>query len=87
MVVCGWWCVPNALNKFTVSPRDHLKLNPDGSITLYFQAESPGKALEPNWLPALKGNFIPMMRMYGPRTKNPSILDGTWEPPPIVKVQ
>lgn len=87
MIDGGWWFVPNALNKFTVSPRDHLKPNPDGSITLYFQAESPGKAKESNWLPAPKGEFIPMMRMYGPSTKNPSILDGTWEPPPIVKVQ
>lgn len=87
MIDGGWWFVPNALNKFTVSPRDHLKSNPDGSITLYLQAESPGKGLESNWLPAPKGNFIPMMRMYGPSAKNPSILDGTWEPPSIVKVQ
>lgn len=87
MVDNGWWFVPNALNKFTVSPRNHLKPNADGSITLYFQAESPGKDKESNWLPAPKGQFIPMMRMYGPKQSSPSILDGTWEPPPIIKVQ
>ena len=30
----GWWFVPNPLNKFTVSLRDHPKLNADGSLTL-----------------------------------------------------
>ena len=87
MIDGGWWFVPNSLNKFTVSPRNHLKANPDGSITLYFQAESPGKDKESNWLPAPKGEFIPMIRMYGPKQTNPSILDGTWEPPPVMKVQ
>jgi hypothetical protein len=86
MVDGGWWFVPNPLNKFTVSPRNNLKPNPDGSITLYLQADSPGKDKENNWLPAPKGQFIPMMRMYAPSPNNPSILDGTWTPPPVVKV-
>jgi hypothetical protein len=81
----GWWFVPNALNKFTVSPRDHLKTNADGSTTLYLQTDSPGKDKESNWLPAPKGEFIPMLRMYGPQQKNPSILDGTWVPPAVIK--
>ncbi len=54
----GWWFVPNPLNKFTVSPRNNLKYNADGSLTLYFQNESPGKDKEANWLPAPKGDFI-----------------------------
>ena len=60
----GWWFVPNALNKFTVSPRNNPTYNPDGSLTLYFQNESPGQDKEANWLPAPKGDFIPMLRMY-----------------------
>jgi hypothetical protein len=83
----GWWFVPNPLNKFTVSPRNDLVANADGSITLYFQNESPGKDKESNWLPAPKGPFIPMLRMYWPTPSNPSILDGTWTPPRIVKVE
>jgi hypothetical protein len=85
MIDEGWWFVPNPLNKFTVSPRDHLKPNPDGSITLYFQAKSPGADKESNWLPAPAGEFIPMLRMYWPSQKNPSILDGTWTPPRVEK--
>ena len=83
----GWWFVPNPLNKFTVSPRNNLKYNDDGSVTLYFQNESPGKDKENNWLPAPKGPFIAMLRMYGPKPDSPSILDGTWKPPAVVKVE
>ena len=84
----GWWFVPNPLNKFTVSMRDHPKFNADGSLTLYFQADSPGKDKEANWLPAPKGEFIPMLRMYWPKdTPPPSILDGSWTPPAVMKVQ
>ena len=82
----GWWFVPNPLNKFTVSPRNGLKYNEDGSLTLYFQNESPGKDQEANWLPAPKGEFIPMMRMYWPKDQAPSVLDGTWSPPAVVRL-
>ncbi|MFO1306047.1 MAG: DUF1214 domain-containing protein [Burkholderiales bacterium] len=82
----GWWFVPNPLNKFTVSLRDKPKFNADGSLTLYFQNESPGKDKEANWLPAPKGEFIPMLRMYWPKDKAPSILDGSWTPPQVQKV-
>ncbi|MFO1406539.1 MAG: DUF1254 domain-containing protein [Steroidobacteraceae bacterium] len=86
MIDQGWWFVPNKLNKFTVSPRNNLKTNPDGSITLYFQTDSPGPDKESNWLPAPKGDFIPMLRMYWPKEKAPSILNGTWAPPKVEKV-
>jgi hypothetical protein len=87
MVDTGWWFVPNPLNKFTASLRDHPKFNADGSLTLYFQADSPGKDKESNWLPAPKGEFIPMMRMYWPKDQPPSILDDSWKPPPVTKVE
>lgn len=82
----GWWFVPNPLNKFTVSERDNLQYNPDGSLTLYFQNASPGKDKESNWLPAPKSDFLLMMRMYWPKETDPSILNGTWQPPVIKKV-
>lgn len=86
MIDEGWWFVPNALNKFTVSPRDNPKYNADGSLTLHFQASSPGVDREANWLPAPNGEFIPMLRMYWPKETSPSILNGTWKIPPVVKV-
>jgi hypothetical protein len=85
MVDGGWWFVPNPLNKFTVSLRDHPAYSADGSLTLYFQADSPGKDKEANWLPAPKGEFIPMLRMYWPKDKSPSILDGSWKLPSVTK--
>jgi hypothetical protein len=88
MIDGGWWFVPNPLNKFTVSMRDHPKFNADGSLTLYFQADSPGTDKQANWLPAPKGEFIPMLRMYWPKdTPPPSILDGSWTPPAVMKAQ
>ena len=86
----GWWFNPNPLNKFTVSMRDKPKFNEDGSLTLYFQNESPGKAKEANWLPSPKGDFILMLRMYWPKDTPPSILPpgkGTWQPPAVKEVK
>ena len=85
MIDQGWWFVPNRLNKFTVSPRNNLKYNPDGTLTLYFQNESPGADKEANWLPAPKGDFIAMMRMYWPKDGSPSILNGNWTPPGVIR--
>ena len=79
--------VPNALLRFELSPRSQLGTNADGSVDFYFQAESPGKEKEPNWLPAPKGKFALVLRIYAPPTSPPSILDGTWTPPPVKKVQ
>ncbi len=79
--------VPNPINRYDLAQRDKLIANPDGSVDLYTQAESPGKDKEANWLPAPKGKFSLVMRIYTPRTTPPSILDGTWTPPPVKRVQ
>jgi len=78
-----YFFVPNPLNRYTLSARNKFITNPDGSVDLYLQADSPGKAKEANWLPAPKAQFIPMMRLYWPKETNPSILDATWKPPAI----
>lgn len=78
--------VPNLLNRYDLAQRDKLIANPDGSVDMYLQAESPGKEKEANWLPAPKGKFVLVMRIYAPRTTPPSILDGTWTPPPVKRV-
>ena len=75
--------VPNSLNRYTLSQRNKFGANADGSVDLYLQADSPGKAREANCLPAPKAKFIPMLRLYWPKDTAPSIIDGTWKPPAI----
>jgi hypothetical protein len=76
--------VANPLNRFAVSSWMPFKYNPDGSLDLYFQNESPGADKEANWLPAPKGPFNLTMRLYGPKS---DALTGKWNPPPITKIQ
>jgi len=80
-----YFFVDNPLNRYTLSARDSLKANEDGSIDLYIQHDNPGPDKESNWLPAPDGKFILMMRLYWPKETSPSILDGTWEVPEAKK--
>ncbi len=57
-----------------------FKYNPDGSLDLYFQNESPGTDREANWLPAPKGPFNLILRAYWPKQE---LIHGTWNPPGI----
>lgn len=82
----GYFFVANPLNRYTLSSRNALKADADGTIPLYVQADNPGPDKEANWLPAPKASFVLMMRMYWPKTNPPSILDGTWKPPVIERV-
>lgn len=74
--------VANPLNRYlinsTMLPR--LARDADGGLTLYLQSESPGKALESNWLPAPKGPFFAVLRVYLPKRE---VLDGKWKAPPL----
>ncbi|HEY7297331.1 MAG TPA: DUF1254 domain-containing protein [Xanthobacteraceae bacterium] len=81
-----YFFVANPINRYSISPRQNLKSNPDGSVDLYIQKESPGADKESNWLPAPAGKFILMLRMYWPDETAPSIIDGTWTIPPVRKV-
>ena len=75
--------VPNPINRYNLSQRNTFVTNADGSVDLYLQAESPGPDQEANWLPAPKGKFVPMLRLYWPTDTPPTILDGSWKPPAI----
>jgi hypothetical protein len=76
--------VANALNRFNLSSWMPLKYNADGSLDLYFQNESPGADKQANWLPAPKGAFNLLMRLYAPKSE---ALTGKWNPPPVTRVQ
>jgi hypothetical protein len=83
--------IENPINRYLInSPMlPNMKKNADGSLTLYIQKDSPGKDKESNWLPAPNDLIYLVMRLYWPKTEQPSILppgEGTWKPPGIVKV-
>jgi hypothetical protein len=73
--------VDNPINRYAIGDRDSLKLDEDGSLTLFVQHESPGRDRESNWLPAPEGEFNLIMRLYWP--KNPA-LDASWKPPAVM---
>ncbi len=94
--VRGFWSItmydkkyyfyPNPLDKFTVSTRNRLKYNTDGSLDLYFSHVQPADVAEANWPPAPADDFVLCMRLYWPRATPPSILPPTnpsWVPPPV----
>jgi hypothetical protein len=87
MYDANYFFVPNPINLQSISARQDLKPNADGSVDLYIQNESPGADKESNWLPAPKEKFILMMRLYWPDEKAPSIIDGTWKIPPVKVVE
>ena len=81
-----YFFVDNPLNRYNVSQRNKFKTNADGSTDIYIQADSPGKDKESNWLPAPKDDFVLMMRLYWPKEKDPTILNGSWKIPAVKKV-
>jgi hypothetical protein len=74
----------NPLNRYLInSPMlPKLKKDADGGITLHIQNASPGKDKESNWLPAPKGPFYVVLRVYWPKEE---ILNGSWKVPPIMR--
>ncbi len=78
-----YFFVKNELNRQSISARQNLKANADGSVDLYIQNENPGPDKESNWLPAPKDKFILMMRLYWPSETNPSLIDGSWKIPAV----
>jgi hypothetical protein len=78
-----YFFVENPLNRYSISARQDLKANDDGSVDLYVQHDSPGADKESNWLPAPADKFILMFRLYWPKETPPSIIDGTWTIPPV----
>ncbi len=55
----------------------------DDGITFYIQNESPGKDKEANWLPAPKGPYWAILRLYWPKEE---ALNGDWKAPAAERV-
>jgi hypothetical protein len=75
--------VANPINRYSMSLRTNPKFESDGSLVILIQNENPGPDKEANWLPAPKGKFHLMLRLYWPDENEPSILDGSWVVPAV----
>jgi len=78
--------IDNALDRYLVNSAmmDNFVTADDGSLTIYFQKNSPGSEREANWLPAPDGPFYVVLRLYLPEQ---SALEGEWTTPQIVKTE
>ena len=72
--------VANPLNRYLINSRllPDLKRDADGGLTLYVQNKAPAKDLQSNWLPAPKGPFYGVLRLYLPK---PEVTNGQWKMP------
>ncbi len=76
--------VSNALQRYGLSSLSDVKLNTDGSLSLWLAPTQPKGIAESNWLPTPAGRAFALdLRMYVPK---PDVLDGTWFPAPIQRV-
>ncbi len=82
----GQLLVKNPIDRYLInSPMlPHLKLDKDGGLTIYIQADSPGAEKQANWLPAPKAPFMLTMRYYWPK---PELLSGEWKSPAVERVK
>jgi hypothetical protein len=68
------------LPRLSITERDALKRNRDGSVDVIVSQTSPGKGRVANWLPTPGGEFQLTMRLYAPK---PAASDGSWAPPVV----
>jgi len=79
-----FYLVENPISRYSLGDRSPgLETAPDGSVTIYLQATSPGPDHEANWLPTpASGNFRPILRTYQP---GEAILQDTYPMPKIIR--
>jgi len=75
--------VANPLDRYQIGTYNEMKFGQDGSLTIYFQSDSPGDDKEDNWLPAPKGPFYLCLRLYNARSE---ALTFDWLPPAVQKM-
>jgi hypothetical protein len=78
------YLVENPIGRYLInSTTEGLVRGDDGSLTMYIRHERPeSAAAAANWLPAPAEPFYLILRIYSPTEE---ALDGTWEPPAVVK--
>jgi hypothetical protein len=72
--------VANPIGRYSIGDETPgLVRGADGSLTIVVSANRPSET-DVNWLPATKGAFSLVLRVYDP---TPQVLDGSWSPPVI----
>jgi hypothetical protein len=76
--------IDNPLDRYLLNSTtmDDYVRGEDEELVFIISKDSPGKDLEPNWLPAPDGPFYAVMRLYGPEE---AALSGDWTPPALEK--
>ena len=74
--------VENPIHRYAIGDRDALVFGGDGSLDLILQHEAPS-GRESNWLPAPRGPFSLILRIYWPK---PEVIHGDWKPPAVQRV-
>ncbi|HVN97562.1 MAG TPA: DUF1254 domain-containing protein [Syntrophorhabdaceae bacterium] len=75
----------NPIHRYSIGDRTRgLTFNPDGSLDIYMQRNSPGREKESNWLPTPAGRFRVSFRAYQP---GQAILNGTYVMPGIESIE
>jgi len=83
--VPGYFLLPNPIHRAAIRDRTkNLQYNPDGSLDIYLQADSPGPGKEANWLPIAKTESTVTFRVYRPK---PALLKNEYRLSPIVEIQ
>jgi hypothetical protein len=82
--VPDFYLVANEIDRYSIGDRTpHLAYGEDGSLTITIGADRPADwTAAANWLPAPRGTFRPVLRMYEPA---PAVLDGTYVVPAITR--
>jgi hypothetical protein len=79
--------VENPVNRYTFAnkPAGSYQRDPDGGVTFFVQADTPGLDKEANWLPSPAGGkpFYLILRIYLPPQE---ALEQTYVPPSLVQV-
>ncbi|MGW5382749.1 DUF1254 domain-containing protein [Nocardia sp. NPDC003963] len=77
--------VDNPIFRYSLGDRTPgLRTGPDGSLVVALQHDTPADPdRRANWLPTPADAFRPLLRIYEPHE---TVLDGTYELPPIIRV-
>ncbi len=79
------YMVENPIDRYLINATTQgLIEDASGTLSITMQRKEPSDSIErANWLPTPEGQFYVALRMYWPK---PAAINGTWNPPPIVRV-